>query len=282
MTAHFFDIDTLIVTDSKVWIVSKANPGMPLLKIDQSEFKLIQSGIFTNKGEKIKIGNQSQWVSVETLNQIKRSCKKNSVDMTDLYFSMQEFNNPEVIKNLDTQIFKEHLDHLRNSGDKIYLLCQKNTFSNYKHLINKIEEYLESIGLKLHKYYSLSETFLNRDEDQIVKNKSKIFLQHLSGYKTDGDEFSDNRIEEYDTIIYYDTDENSIEFTKRINNLLKFLYDNSTDSTKEDIKNALSKTDKKIVTNLVTFNLMNPFIKSETVVNLYNLVKSFESFRYRY
>jgi hypothetical protein len=282
MTAHFFDIDTLIVTDSKVWVVSKAKPGMPLLKIDQSEFKLIQSGIFTNKGEKIKIGNQSHWVSIETLNQIKRSCKKNSVDISDLYFSMQEFNNPEVIKNLDTKIYKEHLYHLRNSGDKIYLLCQKNTFNNYKHLIDKIEEYLESIGLKLHKYYALSETFLNRDEDQIVKNKSKIFLQHLSGYKTDRDEFSDNRIEEYDTIIYYDTDENSIEFTKRINNLLKFIYDNSTDSTKEDIKNALSKTDKKIVTNLVTFNLMNPFIKSETVVNLYNLVKSFESFRYRY
>ncbi len=75
MTAHFFDIDTLIVTDSKVWIVSKLNPDKPLLKIDQSEFKLIQSGIFTNKGEKIKIGNKSQWVSTETFNQIKNSCK---------------------------------------------------------------------------------------------------------------------------------------------------------------------------------------------------------------
>ena len=281
MTAHFFDIDTLIVTDSKVWIVSKSNPSNPLLKIDQSEFKLIKSGVFTNKGEKIKIGNQSQWVSLETFNQIKSSCKKNSVDITDLYFSMQEFNDPEVIENLNTHIYKEHLYHLRNSNDKIYLICQKNTFNNYKHVIDKIEQYLESIGLKLYKYYSLSETFLNRDEDEILKNKSKIFLQHLSGYKTEEDKFSDNQIEQYDNIIYYDTDVNSIEFTKRINNLLKFLYDNSTDSTKEDIKNSMSKTDKKIVTNLVTFNLINPFVKSETKVNLYNLVKSFESFKYR-
>lgn len=281
MTAHFFDIDTLIVTDSKVWIVSKLNPDKPLLKIDQSEFKLIQSGIFTNKGEKIKIGNKNQWVSSETFNQIKNSCKKNSSDITDLYFSMQEFNNPEVIQNLNVRIYKQHLTHLRNSGDKIYLLCQKNTFNNYKHLINKLEEYLQSIGLNLYKYYSLSETFLNRDEDEIIKNKSKIFLQHLSGYKTQDDKFSDNKIEEYDNIIYYDTDVSSIEFTKRINNLLKFLYDNSTDTTKENIKNSMSKTDKKIVTNLVTFNLINPFVKSETKVNLYNLVKSFESFKYR-
>ena len=281
MTAHFFDIDTLIATDSKVWIVSKSNPSSPLLKIDQSEFKLIKSGVFTNKGEKIKIGNQYQWLSLETFNQIKSSCKKNSVDITDLYFSMQEFNDPEVIENLNTHIYKEHLYHLRNSNDKIYLICQKNTFNNYKHLIDKIEQYLESIGLKLYKYYSLSETFLNRDEDEIVKNKSKIFLQHLSGYKTEEDKFSDNQIEQYDNIIYYDTDVNSIEFTKRIKNLIKFLYDNSTDSTKEDIKNSMSKTDKKIVTNLVTFNLINPFVKTETKVNLYNLVKSFESFKYR-
>lgn len=282
MTAHFFDIETLIDVDSKVWIISKNYPQKPLIRISQSEFKLIELGIFTNKGEKITIGTNQYWVSSQTFDDIKRSCKKNSVDITNISFSMQEFTNPEIIDSLDFKIHKQHLVNLRNSQDHIYLICSKNTLKNYEKIIDKLVLYLESIGLKLHKYYALSETFYNREEDKITQKKNGLFLQHLTGFKTESEKFTDNQIEEYDTIVYYDTDSKSIEFSKRINNLLKFTYDNSEESIKENVKNKLSSKDKTLVTNLVTFNLSNPYIKSEIKVNLYNLVKSFESFRYKF
>ena len=32
MNAHFFDLNTAIVVESEVWIVSKKNPNQPLVK----------------------------------------------------------------------------------------------------------------------------------------------------------------------------------------------------------------------------------------------------------
>jgi FMN phosphatase YigB (HAD superfamily) len=44
---HFFDLDgTLWNIDSKVWIVDKENPKLPLLKLDKSEFELIKNGVY--------------------------------------------------------------------------------------------------------------------------------------------------------------------------------------------------------------------------------------------
>ena len=55
MNAHFFDLNTAIIVDSEVWIVSKKNPNEPLVKITQSEFNLIRKSIYKNKGESITI-----------------------------------------------------------------------------------------------------------------------------------------------------------------------------------------------------------------------------------
>ena len=52
MNAHFFDLNTAIVVNSEVWIVSKKNPNEPLVKITQSEFNLIRKSIYKNKGGK--------------------------------------------------------------------------------------------------------------------------------------------------------------------------------------------------------------------------------------
>ena len=46
MRAHFFDLNTAITVESKVWIVSKINPNKPIIKISQSEFNLIKNGIY--------------------------------------------------------------------------------------------------------------------------------------------------------------------------------------------------------------------------------------------
>ena len=46
MGAHFFDIDVLVDVNSKVWVISKIKPDIPVIKISKHEFKLIKRGIY--------------------------------------------------------------------------------------------------------------------------------------------------------------------------------------------------------------------------------------------
>jgi uncharacterized protein (DUF4213/DUF364 family) len=43
-TANFFDINTLITINSKVWIIDKLKPNIPIVKISKSEFNLLNNG----------------------------------------------------------------------------------------------------------------------------------------------------------------------------------------------------------------------------------------------
>jgi uncharacterized protein (DUF4213/DUF364 family) len=45
-TANFFDINTLITINSKVWIIDKLKPNIPIVKISKSEFNLLNNGVY--------------------------------------------------------------------------------------------------------------------------------------------------------------------------------------------------------------------------------------------
>ena len=88
MIAHFFDINSLITTNAKIWVVSKIKPSIPIIKIDKSEFNLIKRGVYRKFNQQFTIGNKSYWLSDNIINDIKIKCKKLNVDITDLSFSM--------------------------------------------------------------------------------------------------------------------------------------------------------------------------------------------------
>ena len=56
MKAHFFDIETILVMDSKVWIVDKFSPKVPIIKISKSDFNLIKNGIYKSQNNSIYFG----------------------------------------------------------------------------------------------------------------------------------------------------------------------------------------------------------------------------------
>jgi hypothetical protein len=66
MTAHFFDINSVIQSHAEVWIVSKSEPNKPILKVSQSDFNLIKKGIFKKHEQQIKINGQSYWIDEQT------------------------------------------------------------------------------------------------------------------------------------------------------------------------------------------------------------------------
>lgn len=281
MRAHFFDINTLIQLDSKVWIVSKKSPNSPILKINQSDFNLIKKGIFQNTGVPVIISNKQYFIPSTLYDEIKIKCKKANVDITSLSFSMQEFMNPEIIESLNYKIWKEHLLPLKNSPDDIYLICSKNTENNYKKHIEKLNDILFELGLKFKNLYFISETFYNRDEDEISHKKIRLILQHLIGLKTEVDKFTNEEISKYEEISFYDDEIKSISLSISINDLLKLLYENSDEEVKLKIKD---RVDENLVLNSkqVTFNKVNPFVSNSVNLSLNKVIKTFEGFNWRF
>lgn len=278
--SHFFDIDTLVKVNNLIWIVSKHKPSIPLLKLTQSEFNLIRKGIYRKHNSIFSIGGSDYWFPQNLVDEIKIKAKTNKIDITQLSFSMQEFMNPSIIENLDYEILTQHFQHLKNTNDKIYVICSKNTKKNYELIIKKLEQELASFGLKIEDYYYLSQTFYNRDEDYISHKKVRLLLQHLIGYKTGDNKFTDKEISKYDRIYYYDDEFSAINLAIDSNSMFQSLITNSAETIKEKIKDVVRLYDNVIVVNKVTHNKMNPFSVKEVVIEWSNLVKTFEAFRW--
>lgn len=279
MKAHFFDLDVLIKLDSLVWIVSKIKPKVPIIKLTQSEFNLIKKGIYKKYNCQLKISGTNYWLPENLLNEVKIKCKKNNIDITDLAFSMQEFMNPEIIDSLSYEIFTKNIEHLRNSNDDIYIVCSKNSKKNYEKIIQKLENFLFDIGLRVNNYYYLSETFYNKDYDDIVHKKVRLLLQHLVGHKTEGDKFSESKIQKYDFLSFYDDELRSIELAKDINSVFKFIISNTNDELSKSIKEDVNHNQYILSVNLITHNGIMPFTTNEVYLNTGDLLKTFESFK---
>ena len=281
MRAQFFDLSVLIELESKVWLVSRTKPSIPIVKISTSEFNLIKKGVYVKFGQRMKIGGSDYWLSKDLSEEIKIKCVKSNTNISELVFSMQEYMNPSIIEKLNYTIHKDNLYNIKNVDDVIYIICSKNTKKNYDYLIKKLEEFLESIGLKVKNYYYISETYFNRNEDDICHKKVRLLLQHLIGLKTEGDKFIDEEITKYDIISYYDESKEVIEMCKNINDTLLFLQKNSEESISEKVKNLLKSDYTELIVNEVTFNRVNKFITTPVKITTQNIIKNFESFKFR-
>lgn len=278
MKAHFFDLDTLITANNKIWLVDKKSPDKSIIKIDKSEFNLIKKGIYKNLGHKLEISGEIYYLPEDLLNKIKIRTKVTKTDISNLAFSMQEFLNKELMESLEYEIHLDNIMHLKNKTDDIYVICSKNTKNNYEKFIEKLESKLLDEGLKIKKFYHISETFYNRDEEEISHKKVRLLLQHLVGLKTEVDKFADIELEEYDTIEYYDDERATIDTAKNCMKIMEFLTSNTETGLKERIKDKTKKVEKVISINLVTPNKWNRFINDKVIIRFPNLIKTFESF----
>lgn len=280
--AHFFDLDTLIGLDSSVWIVSKIRPKEPIIKISQSEFNLIRKGLYKKFKSQLNISGQNYWLPENLFNTLKVRCKQKNIDITDLAFSMQEFMNPEIVANLDFSILSHNFEHLKNTNDDIYVICSKSSKNSYQYIIEKLEKYLFEIGLKPKNYYYISETFYNKNSDEISHKKVRLLLQHLVGLKTEGDKFTNDEISKYSKISFYDDDISTIKLANNINSVLDVILSNTDDDIKTTIKSNLKNDDSYLVVNQCTGNLIQPFVSNIITLKVSNLIKTFESFKFRF
>ena len=280
MNAHFIELDIILKTESKPWIVDKQNPNIPIMKMDISEFNLFKSGVYKYQGNKISFNGKVFWLSNEFMNKLKVKSKKYKVDISNLGVSMQEFLNPEVIENIKFDIDISLFRPIINTNDDIYIICSKNTKSNFEKQISKLEEKLEEIGLKIKKYYYISETFYNKDDDEISYLKSKLVLQHLLGLKTDGDKLSNEEVESYNQITFYDDNLKSIQMCRDINNILENLLLKTEKEIKLLVKDKIKNDDNLLLIKEFTHNKANRFKEYNVQLEYSNIIKSFENFKF--
>ena len=280
MNAHFIELDIILKTESKPWIVDKLNPNIPIMKMDISEFNLFKSGVYKYQGNKISFNGKVFWLSNEFMNKLKVKSKKYKVDISNLGVSMQEFLNPEVIENIKFDIDISLFRPIINTNDDIYIICSKNTKSNFEKQISKLEEKLEEIGLKVKKYYYISETFYNKDDDEISYLKSKLILQHLLGLKTDGDKLSNEEVESYNQITFYDDNLKSIQMCRDINNILENLLLKTEKEIKLLVKDKIKNYDNLLLIKEFTHNKANRFKEYNVQLEYSNIIKSFENFKF--
>lgn len=276
--AHFIDIDTIIKTESMPWIVSKENPNVPILKIESHEFNIFKSGIYKNQNNKLDFNGKTFWLSNDFMNRIKVQSKKYKADISGLAISMQEYLNPELLENIKFNIDMSVFSSIINTNDDIYIICSKNTKNNYKKQIESFEEKLKEKGLSIKNYYFISETFFNRDEDDISFNKVKLLLQHLIGLKSSGDKITNEDITNYNQITFYDDSKNSIELCKNINAVLERMLVNTEKAEKLKVKDRIKNVENTLIVKEYTHNRAKKFNETIVVLEYSNVIKCFENF----
>jgi hypothetical protein len=281
MKSHFFDLDVILTTNSSVWIVDKTKPNIPIMKISESDFNLIKRGIYKSQGNSINFGGHIYWIPTEMFETLKIKAKNYKADISNLAFSMQEFMNKELIENLEYTINLDNILHLKNTNDDIYVICSRNNKRNYELMISKIEDKLKENGLVIKKFYYISETFYNRNSDDISHKKVRLLLQHIIGLKTDGEKFTDEKLEQYDELFYYDDEDSAIKLAKDSNKLLTVLLSNTESDLKDNIKEELKSKEHTLYVNYATGNKVNRFIITKVDIQFSNLITVFESFKWR-
>lgn len=281
MRAYFFDIESLFSSDAKVWIVDKKNPKIPIMRIPQSDFSLIKSGLYRSQGNSVFFGETAYWLPEDIMSELKIKCKKLKADISNVSFSMREYMDREVIDTLKFEVNRDILSELKNSQDDIYVICSKNAKSNYEKMISKVEGMLEELGVSVKKYYFISETFFDADADDVARNKVRLLLQHLVGLKTEGNAFTDEELQSYDEIFYYDEDGGSSWLAENCNSLLSMLVGNTESAIKDSIKSGIKERNPSLVVRQVSPNKVNRFSDKKVPLSLHNVIRTFEAFSWR-
>lgn len=280
MNAHFIDFDLILEAESKPWIIDKKNPNIPIIKIDRHDFNLFKSGIYKSQGNKISFNGSVFWLSNDFMNRLKVKSKQYKVDISNLAISMQEFLNKDLVENVPFELKLDLFNNIINTNDDIFIICSKNTKENFEKQVQKFESDLKEMGLMVKKYYFISETFYNKDLDDISYVKSKIILQHLLGLKTEVDKLTSDKIDEYNSITFYDDDLKSITMSKNINSILEKILIKTDNSVKLNVKDILKNNEKTLIIKEYTHNRSNKFNEYQIGLEFSNVIKSYENFKF--
>jgi len=277
-SAHIFDIEnTLWSVNRQVWIINKLEPNIPLLKLDESDFNLIESGVYRTQDNMVRFNGKEYFLPKDLMEQLKVRIKKERSDIGNLGFSMQEFLDKEIIDSLQFNILSENISHIKNKLDDIYVISSNVVKSKYQKVMRKLDEKMSDMGLNIKEYYLISETYNNQNEDENIFTKGNIILKHLIGLNIKDSQFINEECDKYDNVSYYDSDNYVISCLGSLQSQFEHLFHSSEDSVRDLILERFNNN-LKFNLNVVTTNELNKFIKNEFLLSKPKRLMMFESF----
>lgn len=278
MKAYFVDLNCLIELDNKAWIIDKSKPNIPIMKISKEDFNLFKSGIYKPQGNKVIFNGQNFWLPDTIYSKLKVKLKNSDSGLANLAISLQEFMNRDLIENIDFSLNEWMISQLKNKIDDIYVICSKQTKYNLSSIIEKLEKKLLEEGIKIKKFYYISETFYNQNDDEVLFKKARLFIQHLVGYQTNDKTFTDVELLRYDQIILFDSSKIVLTLKSDLNQILKSILSKTSDSMSRIVKENIDDYKPKLVVNWLSDNHMNKLVTEKIDLDYSNLIRSFESF----
>jgi hypothetical protein len=280
---HFFDLDgTLWEIQGKVWVISKDNPNVPLLKIDREEFNLIKSGLYKEDNIQVNYNDQWYWIPSELMDRIK---KKRNLDEDNIGFSFREFFDVNYINRI--KIILKNIIDLNNKKIDVGIITGRHDREGEQEFLNKLRIKLNELNLDINKMYYLGDRFSYELRDNISFSKSKLLLEHLIGIKIEKDKFVPLKQDWYKTIYFYDDEIQNIYTANKIQQFFNEIIRNTDDEVFNIIKEKITENELILYTNYISNNELNKFKTTKIIlkepekfpIKLENLnVKKFKEF----
>lgn len=269
MIAHFFDLDyTLWKTSARTWIIDKNYPDNYIIRINSNEDQLLTTGYYKNDNLTINYNGITAWISKTLYDQI--LSKKPNILLENIGISYREYSDEKLIQKQtkDFILYIHNIKHLNNQT--LHILTARPSMDSHKNLMDELKVYLNAFNIKIGKQY-----FVNDNKHiHIIGNSSErkclILLQHLIGYKIEGNEFVPILVDKYEDIHFYDDDELNVIACQNINKYFDNILTQTPEWLVEKIKNRVNLNDLKLTINQVTSNVINPFIQQ--TINIKTLV----------
>lgn len=276
MVAHFFDIETLFKLDQKVWIIDKNRPEKPLFKMSRYDYNVIKNNLYLNKDLKLRIDNKYFYFNEYYFNKIKTVCKKHRTNVNDIEFSMVEFNDTDIIENIDYNIDLSPMSHLYRTKEVVYIICSKKESDFYNDILDKVNIEMRKKGIKTRDHYYLINDGLDViTPDEVVYKKIKILVQHLVGYKTSGNKFIDEKISDFNDVYYYTISRSEYKEISISDKVFKKILNNTEGYLKDIIKDIIKENKKTLTSNYVSSNKVNRFETSSFDLEFNDRLKRF-------
>ncbi len=268
-TIHFFDLDgTLWSVKTNAWIIDTRKPGVPILKLRDSELKLILAGVYINEEVYIEYNGETYWIGKKILERIKKF--RPNIKEEYLGLSFYEKLDPKFYDNL--KIYKENIRHLIEGGKcDVGILSARYSDEKDKLLLTTLKKELTDIGLDIDKFYYVNDYYKPTNDTQTSTKKANILLEHLVGFHIQNDKFVPLKQDRYEKVYFYDDEPSNIDVANNIQEFFDGYLENSEDEVYNRIIKVINEIKPTLYTNLITNNSLNRFKTTE--VKLHEPIK---------
>jgi len=279
-TLHLYDLDfTLWRIPSKLAVIDKNDPTNIVYRIPPDEIAFMKS-YYQTENLAVEYNGGKWYLSKKLWDEISKNLPKNS-DISDIGISDREWTNEEILEEQlsKTEYLLENLDHLKNEKVDIGFLTARSEKDKHEDNIKHLKERVfRKLKQPVKKVYFVNDIDNNHNSDHTAMRKCKVLLEHLVGYKIKNNKFTTLKQSTYEKVNFYDDEPKNIECSKNLQFMLENMLVNTSSEIKNKIIERIKHNDLYYITNEITSNNLQPFLRDEKKLLLPNNVKLFEDY----